>query len=533
MNSGEWEDLSFPEVNIPDDSSAKRRHKPTNKLTARADKCPEWSLPTPLSGEFSPPEYPVNAFPVWLGEMVKAVARVTQTPPELAVARVTQTPPELAGCMALSVLATCAAAKFVVEVQEAWIEPLNIFTTTAMESGNRKSAVVEFLTRLILTWETNEHHRLQPEITKKRNERDILEAQLKEKNRFAANADEEDEHLADVLYEIDAIAKKLDSEPLPVFPRLNTDDCTPECLLDLHALRHTFGTMLIASGADIKTVQSLMRHSTPSLTLAIYIHKDEKRMAQAVANLPDLGPTSKQASDMTVKNSRLVTFPYHPPPCSFEKYDISLRCGGQRIPTRRLVIHGANCETDGYHAGTAAGTVPQLLDAAGASQSQRRTGCEARRFGRGSADAAEGAPGARAVPRRVGAGVGGVAAADLAAHTGGCGARPASRQARRGIGTLAAGVARSIFGAVGASAGGRAALAQRCGRAWRAAGAFGGCAGEIAGAAARGAAVEALRRVNAGRNREAAGALGGRSRVAAAPRREGAARGMRGNGVES
>jgi hypothetical protein len=33
-----------------------------------------------------------------------------------------------------------------------------------------------------------------------------------------------------------------------------------------------------------------MRHSTPALTLAIYVHKDEKRMAQAVANLPDLTP---------------------------------------------------------------------------------------------------------------------------------------------------------------------------------------------------------------------------------------------------
>ena len=59
-------------------------------------------------------------------------------------------------------------------------------------------------------------------------------------------------------------------------------------VLDLHALRHTFGTLPVNSGADIKTVQSLMRHSTPALTLAIYIHKDEKRMAQAVANLPNL-----------------------------------------------------------------------------------------------------------------------------------------------------------------------------------------------------------------------------------------------------
>lgn len=59
--------------------------------------------------------------------------------------------------------------------------------------------------------------------------------------------------------------------------------------IDLHALRHTCGTRLVANGADIKTVQSIMRHASAAFTLAVYIHKDKKRMAAAVAALPDLG----------------------------------------------------------------------------------------------------------------------------------------------------------------------------------------------------------------------------------------------------
>ena len=43
--------------------------------------------------------------------------------------------------------------------------------------------------------------------------------------------------------------------------------------LDLHALRHTYGTRLVAASVDIKTVQTLMRHSTPEMTLGIYVHK--------------------------------------------------------------------------------------------------------------------------------------------------------------------------------------------------------------------------------------------------------------------
>jgi integrase len=59
--------------------------------------------------------------------------------------------------------------------------------------------------------------------------------------------------------------------------------------VDLHALRHTYCTLLIKSGADIKTVQTLMRHSTPALTLGIYSHYDQRRLDEAVAKLPEVG----------------------------------------------------------------------------------------------------------------------------------------------------------------------------------------------------------------------------------------------------
>lgn len=39
-----------------------------------------------------------------------------------------------------------------------------------------------------------------------------------------------------------------------------------------HQLRHTFATLLFASGVDLKVVQYLMGHSDPSLTMRLYIH---------------------------------------------------------------------------------------------------------------------------------------------------------------------------------------------------------------------------------------------------------------------
>lgn len=69
-------------------------------------------------------------------------------------------------------------------------------------------------------------------------------------------------------------------------------------VVDVHALRHTFGTLLVASGADLKTVQSLMRHASPVLTFGFYVHHDAQRMRDAVGRLP--GPPVAGAASVPV-----------------------------------------------------------------------------------------------------------------------------------------------------------------------------------------------------------------------------------------
>jgi integrase len=45
--------------------------------------------------------------------------------------------------------------------------------------------------------------------------------------------------------------------------------------LHLHGLRHTYASMLVASGVDFKTVQYLMGHASASTTLNLYAHVQE------------------------------------------------------------------------------------------------------------------------------------------------------------------------------------------------------------------------------------------------------------------
>lgn len=57
---------------------------------------------------------------------------------------------------------------------------------------------------------------------------------------------------------------------------------------NLHELRHTQATLLIGSGADIKTVQQRLGHSSASLTMDIYAHfiaQNDRAAANTIGNI--------------------------------------------------------------------------------------------------------------------------------------------------------------------------------------------------------------------------------------------------------
>lgn len=54
-----------------------------------------------------------------------------------------------------------------------------------------------------------------------------------------------------------------------------------------HDLRHTAATVAIASGADVKSVQSMLGHATASFTLNVYAHTSEKMMEDTAARMQD------------------------------------------------------------------------------------------------------------------------------------------------------------------------------------------------------------------------------------------------------
>ena len=57
--------------------------------------------------------------------------------------------------------------------------------------------------------------------------------------------------------------------------------------VDFHALRHTYITNVVKSGASVKVCQELARHSDPKLTLGVYTHLSVHDRAAGVRALPD------------------------------------------------------------------------------------------------------------------------------------------------------------------------------------------------------------------------------------------------------
>lgn len=58
--------------------------------------------------------------------------------------------------------------------------------------------------------------------------------------------------------------------------------------VDVHALRHTFGTMLAVSGVAPRVAQEAMRHSKLELTMKLYTDPKMLDVKAAVESLPDL-----------------------------------------------------------------------------------------------------------------------------------------------------------------------------------------------------------------------------------------------------
>jgi len=130
---------------------------------------------------------------------------------------------------------------------------------------------------------------------------------------YSKNGQEAEQPIATAL--ADRLKPWLAGKPLgkPVFARMNNRQSdmlradlkaagvpyvTSEGVADFHASRGTYISNVMDTGASIKTLQTLARHSDPRLTIGIYSKVTRHDLEAAVESLPELAPTPVEPEAM-------------------------------------------------------------------------------------------------------------------------------------------------------------------------------------------------------------------------------------------
>ncbi len=178
---------------------------------------PYWQAPIPLDMP-SLPAFPENTFPPHIESMISATAAATETPRELAMG------------MALGVLAAAIQGKARVKVAPDYSEPLSIWSISPLESGNRKSAVVQRMTKPLTTWESERLQEMKPEIARALSELETARSQVQNLRTKAARLERNSSDFAEASRLIADIESELDAREVPRAPRVWAQDVTPERL---------------------------------------------------------------------------------------------------------------------------------------------------------------------------------------------------------------------------------------------------------------------------------------------------------------
>jgi hypothetical protein len=211
----------------------------------------EWNTPIPLSGE--PQPCPPSLLPGALGKFAESLSAHTETPRELA------------GLVCLAVTSAGVAGRCEIVVREGYSEPLNLFVAAALESGIRKSAVVNAARQPLIEFEREEQERVAPERRNAISERKTQEAQI-DRLRKQVVTDPNDEAKA----QLRGLEQSLIE--IPELRRLWTQDCTPEALAVLTSKNGERMAVLSDEGGYFDILAGRYSRGVPNLDFVLQAH---------------------------------------------------------------------------------------------------------------------------------------------------------------------------------------------------------------------------------------------------------------------
>ncbi|RMG35449.1 MAG: DUF3987 domain-containing protein [Gammaproteobacteria bacterium] len=228
-------------------------------LKPAAPPADDWPELIPLDRPQLPP-LELSRLPGWAGDFAEALAKATETPPELAAG------------MVLATCATACARRLRVVVKPGYSEPTNLWLVVGLPPGNRKSAVQQAATAPLVDWEREQHEITAPEIRRTNSERATQQARANELRRKAAKAQDAQE-AAELAREAADIEAEIPEEQYP--PQLWTSDATPERLGVLLAQQGECIAWLSSEGGIFDLLQGRYSNGILNLDLALKAHNGD------------------------------------------------------------------------------------------------------------------------------------------------------------------------------------------------------------------------------------------------------------------
>lgn len=213
----------------------------------------DWPEPSVIAGP-EPDPMTADDFPGFIGDMVKAVAENSETPVELP------------GLVALGVLATGCQQRFNIACDGQHTEPTNLWVCPALESGNRKTAVLTTMSKPIRMFERSQRAAKKDDFRQAESLRLTLQKRIEALRTKAAKADD-GQQMTDIQREIEAVEREM--PPVEYLLTLTADDCTPEHVATLLS-RHGERLTLLSDEAGIFDLMA-GRYSRGVANLDVYL----------------------------------------------------------------------------------------------------------------------------------------------------------------------------------------------------------------------------------------------------------------------
>lgn len=212
-----------------------------------------------------------DELPAWEEPILEKILKAPEIPENLLPDRIKGVLTELAASLqvdlgltliiALSIASACVQGHVKVAVFNSWIINVNLYVIGIAESGERKSGIINFLSRPLLEWDEKQVQASQDKIIEHQIQTEMWSSRYKKLTAQEVLSENEKKEVVEL--------KKLITEPQIGATHIMVNDATPEALVKYLASNDGCGAIIADEGGLFKTLAGLYSNGQANTDLIL------------------------------------------------------------------------------------------------------------------------------------------------------------------------------------------------------------------------------------------------------------------------